>query len=301
MSVRTDPVTAGADLARFLRLDRLERDVFRGWCHLGAPGKAFGGQVAAQALAAAGRTVEAGRAVHSLHGYFLSAGDLTRPVIYRAERLRDGRSYSARRVTALQDDRPIFTLSASFKSSELTPERQQGMPDVPPPESLLDPYPRWAANSPDEYAAAEYRRVISMRVPHGAWTGRRLPLPGVNERLVWIKATEALPDEPLLQACALTYASDLTLAPTAALDHEAPRVERAGPPQVLTASLDHSMWFHRPFRADEWMLFAVRSPSAGDGRGLATGQVWGRDGTLIASLAQEAVVRPLQPAHRNAP
>ncbi|GAA5020117.1 acyl-CoA thioesterase II [Kitasatospora paranensis] len=252
------------------------------------------GQVVAQALAAAGCTIEAGRLPHSLHGYFLRAGDLSQAVGYEVERLRDGRSYCARRVTAYQDGRPIFTLSASFKSPEPTPERQQPMPEVPAPEDLPDPYARWAVNSPAEYDAAEFRRVVSMRIARpGPRTGDRTP-PGVNERLVWMKATEHLPDDAMLHACAFVYASDLTLAPVAALDHEKARVEREGPARVLTASLDHSVWFHRPFRADDWLLFALRSPSGGDGRGLASGQVWTRDGTLVASLAQEVVVRPIR-------
>ncbi|MGW6754103.1 acyl-CoA thioesterase [Streptomyces sp. NPDC055006] len=289
------PGPTGETLVDFLGLEQLDRDAFSGWCHLGAPDTAFGGQVAAQALRAAGRTVEPDRPAHSLHGYFLSAGDLGQPMRYEVERLRDGRSYCARRVTAVQHGRPVFTLSASFKKAEVTPEHQQPMPVVPAPEELPDTYATWAVNDPAEYESAVFRRVISMRTAHPGPRGRDRPTAGVNERLVWLRATEPLPDDPLTQACALTYASDLTLAPTAALDLERPRVEREGASRVLTASLDHSVWFHRPFRGDEWLLFALRSPVGGDGRGLASGQVWNRSGALVASVTQEVVVRPFTP------
>ncbi|MFE7243017.1 acyl-CoA thioesterase [Streptomyces sp. NPDC057580] len=286
-------------LVGFLSLERLERDLFRGWCHDGAPLRAFGGQVAAQALTAAGHTVERERPVHSLHGYFLRAGNTRRPIVYSVERLRDGRSYTARRVTAVQDGEVIFTLSASFKLPEDEPDRFQVMPDVPHPEELPDAYQYWAENNPDEYREAAYAQVMSMRVvppsaAAGTGSGR-----GQTEQYVWFRALDPLPDDPLLHVCALAYCSDLSLAPTAALDQEALYPLREGPSQLAMASLDHAMWFHRPFRADDWLLFAQRSPSAGDGRGFNVGDFWTSDGTLVASVVQEAVLRrraPRQPS-----
>ncbi|WP_405914106.1 acyl-CoA thioesterase II [Streptomyces sp. NBC_00963] len=278
----------GSDLVGFLSLDQLDRDLFRGWCHAGLPLRAFGGQVAAQALTAAGRTTADGHHVHSLHGYFLRAGDTRQPILYHVDQLRDGRSYLSRRVTAVQGGVAIFTLSASFKLPERYGDRHPRIPDAPLPEELPDPYEPWAAGDPEGFEMSQWRRVMAMRfVPD-----ERQPPPGLNQQLVWLKSTEKLPDDPLLHVCALAYCSDLTLAPTAALDSERPRPLREGPPRFFITSLDHAMWFHRPFRADEWMLFAQRSPSAGDGRGLSLGEFWTREGTLVASVVQEAVLRP---------
>lgn len=294
------PGTAPTGLVDFLSLERLELDLFRGWCHDGAPLRAFGGQVAAQALTAAGYTVARERPVHSLHGYFLRPGDTRRPVIYSVERLRDGRSYTARRVTAVQDGEAIFTLSASFKLPEDEPDRYLVMPDVPRPEDLPDAYQYWAENKPDEYREAAYAQVMSMRVvPPSAISRAGEGGRGQTEQYVWFRAVKTLLDDPLLHVCALAYCSDLSLAPTSALDQEALYPFREGPSQLALASLDHAMWFHRPFRADDWLLFAQRSPSAGDGRGFNLGDFWTRDGTLVASVVQEAVLRrraPLRPS-----
>ncbi|MCM2393891.1 acyl-CoA thioesterase [Streptomyces albipurpureus] len=290
------PDNGDADLVRFLALERLDRDLFSGMCHRGGTGRAFGGHLAAQALAAAGHTVDADRRVHSLHGYFLRPGELHQPMLYHVERLRDGRSYGARRVTAFQGGEAVFTLSASFKSPEDTADRQRPMPSVPAPEELPDPYPMWARTRPKDFAASVYRRVVSMRVvPRSDRPGPPAPS-GVTEYVLWMRAVEPLPDDATLHGCALTYASDLAPGAVAAMAHEEPRMLRSAPDRVFTASLDHSMWFHRPFRADEWLLFVVRSPSESDGRGLATGKVWTREGELAASFAQEVVVRPLPPA-----
>ncbi|MFF1398819.1 acyl-CoA thioesterase [Streptomyces sp. NPDC058287] len=284
--------SAANGLVGFLSLERLELDLFRGWCHDGAPLRAFGGQVAAQALTAAGHTVAHERPVHSLHGYFLRAGNTRRPIVYSVERLRDGRSYTARRVTAIQDGEAIFTLSASFKVPEDESDRYQVMPDVPKPEELPDAYRYWAENNPEAYREAAYAHVMSMRVvppsaPGDPAAGDR----GRTEQYVWFRTLDPLPDDPLLHVCALAYCSDLSLAPTAALDQEALYPLRDGPSRVAMTSLDHAMWFHRPFRADDWLLFAQRSPSAGDGRGFNLGDFWTRDGTLVASVVQEAVLR----------
>ncbi|MCX5442116.1 acyl-CoA thioesterase II [Streptomyces sp. NBC_00056] len=278
----------GGDFGGFLNLEQLDRDLFRALCHAGIPLRAFGGQVAAQALTAAGRTVPEDRVVHSLHGYFLRAGDTARPLVYSVERVRDGSSYLSRRVTAVQGGEIVFTLSASFKKRERTADRQMAMPDTPDPRSLPDMYEIWSRNNPEDYAQAEFRRVLEMRyVP-----GPSEPTPGLTEQKLWMRSAGPLPDDPMLHACALAYASDLFLAPATVLSTERPRMLREEPPSVFLTSLDHAVWFHRPFRADEWMLFAQRSPTAGDGRGLAFADVWSRDGGLIAHVVQETVVRP---------
>ncbi|MEY9969085.1 acyl-CoA thioesterase-2 [Streptacidiphilus sp. MAP12-16] len=275
-----------------LRLDDIDLNLFRGWCHAGAPLRAFGGQVAAQALVAAGRTVEPGRVVHSLHSYFMRPGDPRRPLVYEVERLRDGYSYTTRRVTAIQRGEAVFTLSASFKKPEDGPDRQRAMPVLTDPELLPDPYADSAEDGAGNYWASTGRLTLDMRmVPPGSegLPGRQA---GVEEQFVWLKSASVLPvDDPLLHVCALAYLSDLTLASTAALHLQRPRAERKGPPTVNLASLDHAMWFHRPFRADEWLLFAQRSPSSSDGRGLAHGEFYTHDGRLVASVVQEALIR----------
>ncbi|MFI1829868.1 acyl-CoA thioesterase [Streptomyces sp. NPDC020412] len=290
-------VPAGArSLTGFLSLERLDRDLFRGWCHEGLPLRAFGGQVAAQALTAAGGTVGGGgvqSAVHSLHGYFLRGGDPARPIVYAVERLRDGRTFSSRRVTARQEGEVIFTLSASFKSTEDGYDRQPAMPATTAPDAVPDLFELWAQTSPADFEQLVFPYALEVR---------RLPgpaeptTPGLTEQKLWIRATDPLGDDPLLHACALAYASDLLLAPTAALSLERPRPLREEPSSVFMTSLDHAMWYHRPFRADEWLLFSQRSPSAADGRGLAFADVWGHDGRLIAHVVQEAVLRPARPA-----
>ena len=297
----TDQPNAISGFVDLLRLDDIDLNLFRGWCHAGAPLRAFGGQVAAQALVAAGRTVAPDRLVHSLHGYFMRPGDPRRPLVYEVERLRDGRSYATRRVTAIQRGEAMFTLSASFKVPEESPERQRAVPLLPDPDLLPDPYANWAdagsdggstSNGSGDYWTTTGRLTLDMRtVPRGS---AALPdrQAGVEEQFVWLKSASPLPgDDPLLHVCALAYLSDLTLASTAAMHLQLPRAERKGPTTISLASLDHAMWFHRPFRADEWLLFAQRSPSASDGRGLAQGEFYTRDGRLVASVVQEALVR----------
>ncbi|QDY81305.1 acyl-CoA thioesterase II [Streptomyces qinzhouensis] len=274
----------------FLTLERAERDLFHGWCHAGLPRRAFGGQVAAQALTAAGGTVEDDRRVHSLHGYFLRGGNPARPIAYRVERLTDGRGYASRRVTARQGDEVIFTLSASFTRPEEIPGRQLSMPPTTPPEDLPNAFRAWAARDPEGFGQFEIGRVLDVRRAPETWPDRA----GGTEQRLWIRSAAPLPDGPLVHMCALTYASDLMLAPVAALDVEAPGVLSAGPDtsRHFLASLDHAVWFHRPFRADEWLLVVQRGPTAGDGRGLVHGEFWSRDGRLVASVVQETVLRP---------
>lgn len=281
------------DFESLLTLEELSSNDFRGYCHAGHPMRAFGGQVAAQALTAAGCTVPPENLAHSLHGYFLSAGDPTKPIVYEVERLRDGRSYRSRRVTARQDGEPIFTLSASFKLPESGADRQFAMPEVPPPEELPDPYEHWAQERPEEYQAATTVRVMSLRfVPQDRVSDHRA-VPGLSEQTVWLKPARALPDNPLLHVCALTYGSDMTLASTASLDIQPHRSMLKGQSRAIVTSLDHAVWFHRPFRADDWMLFSQSSPSSCDGRGLSSGHFWSREGDLVATVVQESLVRRL--------
>jgi acyl-CoA thioesterase-2 len=280
--------------ADLLSLDAIEVNLFRGRCHAGAPMRAFGGQVAAQALVAAGRTVAADRPVHSLHGYFLLPGDPEQPIVYAVERVRDGFSYTTRRVTGLQRGAAIFTLSASFKRPEQAPERQRPLPGIPGPEDLPDAYSAWAEADPESFAASAFPLAQELRfVPPDA-PGVPAEIPGMPQQFVWVKAAEPLPkDDPLLQVCALAYMSDLTLASTVALDRQLPRLRRqdSSPERLSMASLDHAMWFHRPCRADEWLLFAQRSPSSTDGRGLALGEFYRQTGELVASVVQEVLIR----------
>ncbi|CAI7979164.1 MULTISPECIES: acyl-CoA thioesterase II [Parafrankia] len=273
------------DFADLLMLESVDRDIFRGLCHDGAPMRAFGGQVAAQAQVAAGRTVEPDRRMHSLHGYFLRPGRTDAPIVYLVERIRDGRSFTTRRVSAVQDGETIFSMSASFQRPRDADEtHQREAPDVPEPETLR----RWWGPI-DE--APEYRPflLIDIRSTTGV-PGRAAtppiaaapgPADGMPRQNVWVRVDQVLPDDPLLHVCALTYLSDLTLASTANLPY------MALPGRLDIVSLDHAMWFHRPFRADDWLLFAQDSPSADSGRGLSRGMFFTRDGLLVASAIQE--------------
>ncbi|MFD7186107.1 acyl-CoA thioesterase [Streptomyces sp. NPDC059904] len=251
--------------------------VFEGYCHGGrAQERAYGGAVVGQALAAAYRTVEDDRSVHSLHAYFLRAVTPERPTRYVSEVVRDGRSYSVRQVTATQGGKEALTMSVSFKLPQ--PEgsrRQPGMPDAPGPEGLDDGFAFRPATHPLR-TAVECRQVPDAVGPDE----------GQIERFAWFRSVGALPDDPALHACALAYISDAPLAPTALVPYGEPR-----PVGVVLASLDHAMWFHRPFRADEWLLYACRSRLAGDGRTLAYGEFWNRRGELVASVVQEALLR----------
>ncbi|MFE6872456.1 acyl-CoA thioesterase [Kitasatospora sp. NPDC057692] len=277
--------------AELLRIEQLDENTFRGHCHAGAPMRAFGGHVAAQALVAAGRTIGTDRAVHSLHGYFLTAGDPSRPIEYRVDRVRQGTSYATRQVTAVQRGEAVFSLSASFKRPEPAADRHREVPRLPGPEELPDVFERWDDEARAALADTGFGDLELRFVPADA-PGVPPAVPGMPQQFVWLRTGSPLPDDdPLLHVCALTYLSDLTLASTAGLHVQPNFFQRTEPPRLLMTSLDHAMWFHRPFRADEWLLFAQRSPSSSDGRGLALGEFYDRAGRLVASAVQEALIR----------
>jgi acyl-CoA thioesterase II len=283
--------TALDDLISLLELETLEVNLFRGLSPDEERQRVFGGQVAAQALVAAGRTVESDRSVHSLHSYFLRPGDPTVPIIYDVDRIRDGRSFTTRRVVAIQHGRAIFNLSASFQVEEQGPEHQDPMPEVPDPETLptfqerIEPHAQRFGPDFAQWLVRE-RPIDSRNVEDPPWLDSS-PRPPVQN--VWIRANGVLPDDRLLHACVVAYASDLTLLDTVLLPH----ARSIGEEQFMMASLDHAMWFHRPFRADEWLLYHQHSPSASGARGLAQGSIFRRDGGLAVTVTQEGLIRPI--------
>jgi len=271
------------DLVAHLDLERLEVNLFRGVSPPHSPTRVFGGQVAGQALVAAGRTVEPDRAVHSLHSYFVRPGDPDVPIIYDVERIRDGRSFTTRRVRAVQHGEVIFALAASFQLPQPGIEHSEpGPTGVPAPEELPD-LGEWLRG--ERTFLSGVPRPLDLRfVEPPLWTSRRGPATDAPQR-VWMRADGELADDPMLHVCLLTYASDLTLLASVLAPHPLPVS------QVALASLDHAMWFHHPFRADEWLLYECRSPSASGSRGLATGRFFTRDGLLVATAVQEGMVR----------
>jgi acyl-CoA thioesterase-2 len=280
-------------LVSLLDLEDLEVNLFRGRSPEGDSQRVFGGQVLGQALVAAGRTVEAGVA-HSFHAYFLRPGDPAAPILYQVERTRDGRSFTTRRVTAIQHGRAIFHQEASFQKPERGHEHQNEMPDVPDPESL----PSWrermeqaAPRMPEAMRARALRdRPIDLRYVTGfdPITPEKQP----PRLLVWARCDGRLPEtaSSLLHACIAAYASDMTLLDTAIMPHAISWADESH--QI--ASLDHAMWFHREFRADAWLLYEQESPVASGARGFSTGRLFRRDGALVASVAQEGLIRPRQ-------
>ncbi|MEU0780016.1 acyl-CoA thioesterase II [Streptomyces sp. NPDC006173] len=291
-------------LLDLLDLERIEEDIFRGRSRSAVVPRVFGGQVAAQALVAAGRTVPGDRHAHSLHAYFLRAGDPGAPIVYTVDRIRDGRSFTTRRVVAVQHGQPIFHLSTSFQTYEEGLEHQATMPPAPDPETLptaAELLPRYA----DRFSGSdvlerllETRESVDLRYvdapPYGTVGEVREP-----RSQVWFRTNGKLDgavDQPLLHVVLATYVSDMTLLDSILLAHG-----RGGwvTGDVVGASLDHAMWFHRPFRADEWLLYDQESPSASGGRGLGQARIYTRDGRLAISVIQEGVVRvPRQPFRR---
>jgi acyl-CoA thioesterase-2 len=279
------------DLLDLLDLEQIEENIFRGQSRSAVVPRVFGGQVAAQALVAAGRTVPADRLPHSLHAYFLRMGDPGAPIVYNVERIRDGRSFTTRRVVAVQHGRPIFSLSASFQTHEDGLDHQAPMPAAPDPATLptsndrLRGYKHLDPLVVEHFLAA--REAIDLRYvdepPYG-----RYGVPREPHSQVWFRTNGKLADDPLLHVVLATYVSDMTLLDSVLLAHG-----RGGwaVGDVVGASLDHAMWFHRPFRADEWLLYDQESPSASGGRGLGQARIYTQDGRLAVSVIQEGVVR----------
>jgi acyl-CoA thioesterase II len=278
-----------AEVVGLLDLEQIEVDLFRGRSPEGERRqRVFGGQVAGQALVAAGRTVPADRPVHSLHAYFIRPGDPTVPLVYLVERVRDGRSFTTRRVTTVQHGKTIFTLSASFHRDEPGFEHADPMPVVPPPDAIEPTAKRMEKVFGP--AAAEWFRGHPIDIRHiGPLTveAERDPSLRTARSLVWLRADGELPDDPLLHVCLVTYASDLTLLDSVMLAHGL----SWGDGRTTGASLDHAMWFHGPFRADRWLLYAQDSPVARGARGLARGEMYTSDGELVVSVVQEGLIR----------
>ncbi|GGZ57348.1 acyl-CoA thioesterase II [Streptomyces inusitatus] len=285
--------TALDELLDLLDVERIERDIFRGRRGPVFVPRVFGGQVAAQALAAAGRTVPADRAPHSLHAYFLRTGDPGAPIVYTVDRIRDGSSFTNRRVVAIQHGRPVFHLSASFQAYEDGLEHQFAPPAAPDPETLptaAEALPSYAANFRDPAMAD---RLLSARAAVDLRYAAAPPYAAVGEpreprSQVWFRARGKLADDPLLHAALAVYVSDMTLLDPVLLAHG-----RGGwaVGDVVGASLDHAMWFHRPFRADEWLLYDQESPTSSGGRGLGQARIHTQDGRLAVSVVQEGVIR----------
>lgn len=285
-----DDTRAALDtLVAQLRLETIEHNLFRGQSRdIGSPA-VFGGQVLGQALMAAARTVAEGQSVHSLHGYFLRAGDKAVPIVYDVDRIRDGASFATRRVVAIQHGQPIFHMSASFHRLEAGPSHQDPMPAAPPPEGLQDDHERDRANAhlmpPWRQPYLRAAQPMQSRAVNPVDPFNLQPAPA--KALHWMRAPHALPDDPLLHQALLAYASDWSLMSVAMRPHGL-HWQRGN---VQGVSLDHAMWFHRPFRFDDWLLYQSDAPSLAGARGFCRGSIWQRDGTLVASVAQEGLIR----------
>ncbi|MDP9434667.1 MAG: acyl-CoA thioesterase II [Actinomycetota bacterium] len=270
-----------------LDLERIELDLFRGRQPRVSGQRVFGGQVAAQALVAAARTVPEDRPVHSLHAYFLRPGDPSLPIVYEVDRIRDGRSFTTRRVVAVQHGRAIFNLAASFHVHEDGFAHQDPMPDVPAADGLprLEDHLRAVeAELPDYYRRP---RPLDLRYVGEPPLLARRRAETSDRTTVWMRADGRMPDDPVLHVCVVAYASDITLLETTVRVHGL----SWGTGDIAGASLDHAMWFHEPFRADEWWLYDQQAPWTGHGRGLARGGIWTADGRRVASVVQEGLVR----------
>jgi len=277
-----------AELLQLLELEQLEVDLFRGASRdIGSP-QVFGGQVLGQALGAASATVS-GRQVHSLHAYFLRRGDFNAPIVYQVDRSRDGGSFSSRRVLAIQHGQQIFHMAASFQEPAEGLTHQLPMPQVPPPDSLPDlrellesqpmPLPPAVQRFSGRNSPFEFHAVQAMAYPD--------PEPGPPRLDVWFRAVDSVGEDPVRHACLLAYVSDYHLMTTAMRPHGFSLGSRG----VIVASIDHAMWFHRPVRVDEWLLYSIESPAAAGARGFARASVFSQDGRLVASTAQEGLIR----------
>jgi len=277
------------DLLSILDLEVLEHNLFRGISRSIGLQRVFGGQVISQALVAASRTVDDTRLAHSLHAYFILPGDVAAPIVYQVERTRDGGSFTTRRVLAIQHGRPIFSMSASFHVEEPGFEHHPPMPEVPPPEDLPgedDLKAAYAATAPG-FVARYWEQVTPIEVRpvvHDRYQSRAALEPAQR---VWVRTSGRIPDDPRLHRCCLAYISDMLLVDTALFPHGKTIFD----PTMQVASLDHAMWFHQPFRADEWLLYVCESPIAHGARGFTRGSLFTRDGRLVASTAQEGLIR----------
>ena len=284
------------DLISLLKLERIEENIFRGDSRDIGTAQVFGGQVLGQALSAAQHTVE-GRVAHSLHAYFLRRGDMHSPIIYDVDRARDGGSFSNRRVVAIQHGRPILNLAASFQRIETGLEHHDKMPDVVGPDGLKDltaiPAERLDGVPEKMQRFMTEKRPFDLRPVRPLDLDSRDKLPPVNH--VWVRAVDRLPNDLALHQNLLAYMSDFELLGTSTLPHGV-SMRRDN---LIMASLDHGLWFHRPFRIDDWLLYSMDSPSASGARGFARGQVFARDGTLVASTTQEGLVRVVEATRRR--
>ncbi|WP_137702691.1 acyl-CoA thioesterase [Marimonas lutisalis] len=289
---RPTPQELADSLVSVLDVEPIEENFFRGIATPGGSGRSFGGQVIAQALMAAIRTVDADRPAHSLHGYFMRPGDATKPVLYQVERDRDGRSFATRRVIAVQSGKPILNLAASFQVEEPGLTHQDPMPDVPAPEELKNEQELAAAHKgelPEMFLKwLSIPRPIEMRhiTPRPPFT--REPS---AEQTYWFRVTGHIGDDPNLHRAALAYASDFGLLGTSAFAHG----KAFADPDMQFASLDHALWIHGPFRADDWLLYTMDSPWSGGARGFNRGRIFTRDGRLVADVAQEGLIRNITP------
>lgn len=290
-SPKTTSETFLRELVAQLDLETLELNLFRGSSRDLGGRSVFGGQVIGQAIVAATRTVE-GRMPHSLHAYFLLPGDMNAPIVYEVDRIRDGGSFSARRVQAIQHGRPILSMIASFQVPEDGLEHQLAMPDVPTPESLkstAELIPQWIAEAgevhPRILASLKRAEVLEFR-PVYPWSPLK---PNITEprQAIWFRIGQNLPDDPILHRCLLAYASDFNLIGTALRPHGKSWYS----PDMVVASLDHALWFHRDLRVDDWLLYSMDSPTSQSARGMTRGQVFDRQGRLVASVAQEGLLR----------
>jgi acyl-CoA thioesterase-2 len=278
------------ELVELLGLERIEENLFRGQSQDLGWGAVFGGQVLGQALSAAVQTVPADRHVHSLHAYFLRSGDVSKPIVYDVDRIRDGGSFTTRRVVAIQSGKAIFNLAASFQLEELGFQHQDAVPEVGPPEAFPTEQER-ARPYADKLPKPLRDRLLAERPfelrPVGGEDDPFRPSPGPPRKMVWLKTVGRLPDDPALHRYLLAYASDHSLITTALLPHGVTWLT----PGMQVASLDHVMWFHQPFRVDDWLLYVLDSPGAHGGRGLARGRMVTQDGRLVATVTQEGLIR----------
>jgi acyl-CoA thioesterase-2 len=278
------------ELVKLLALERIEENLFRGQSQDLGWGTVYGGQVLGQALSAAVQTVPPDRHVHSLHAYFLRTGDVTKPIVYDVDRIRDGGSFTTRRVVAIQSGKAIFNLAASFQIEESGFEHHDAMPDAPRPETLLTEQDR-AKPYLDRLPAMLRPRAVGERPfehrPIEEDDDPFTPPSRPPQRMTWLRTVGRLPDDPALHRYLLAYASDHALITTSLLPHGVTWLT----PGMQVASLDHVMWFHQPFRVDEWLLYVLDSPAAHGARGLARGRVFTEDGRLVATVTQEGLIR----------